>query len=43
MTQKHSEFIKDAVAADLRRDFWYRAGQATFNPTLGDMREPRAI
>jgi GSCFA family len=43
MTQKHSDFIKEAVAADLRRDFWYRAGEATFNPTLPDMREPRAI
>ncbi len=43
MTQKHSEFIKEAVAADLRRDFWYKKGEATFNPSLPDMREPRAI
>jgi hypothetical protein len=43
MTQKHSEFIKEAVAADLRRDFWYKAGEATLNPSLPQMREPRAI
>jgi hypothetical protein len=43
MTQKHSDHIKEAVAADLKRDFWYRAGEATFNPTLPDMREPRAV
>jgi hypothetical protein len=43
MTRKLSDFIKDGVAADLRRDFWYKAGAATFNPTLADMREPRAI
>jgi hypothetical protein len=43
MTQKHSDHIKEAVAADLRRDFWYKAGEATFNPNLPDMREPRAI
>jgi hypothetical protein len=43
MTQKHSEQIKEAVAADLRRDFWYKAGEATFNPSLPDVRGPRAV
>jgi hypothetical protein len=43
MTQKHSEFIKERVAADLRRDFWYKTGEARFNPSMPDMREPRAI
>jgi hypothetical protein len=43
MAQKTSDQIKEAVAADLRRDFWYKEGEATFNPSLPDMREPRAI
>jgi hypothetical protein len=43
MTQKHSEFIKEAVGADMRRDFWLKKGEVTFNPTMPDMRAPRAI
>jgi hypothetical protein len=43
MAQKMSDHIKEAVQADLRRDYWYKAGEATFNPSLPHMREPMAI
>lgn len=43
MSQKMSDLINEAVAADLRRDWWYKKGEATFNPTLPDMRKPEAI